>query len=172
MAAPRTAAPKTAAEVTRADVEAFLYHEAELLDSWRLDEWLGLLTEDAAYYVPPNDVPDGDHRNTLFTVADDINRIRARVKRLQSPEAHAEYPKSRTRRMISNVRITGIADGMVHAAANFVVYRFRRGERVGEYVGRYAYRLVLAEGALRIAERRAILDSEELGSLGSVSFIL
>ena len=158
---------------TRAEVEEFLYHEAALLDEWRLDDWLGLLTDDAAYYVPPNDKPDGDHRDTLFIIADDITRLRARVKRLKDPNAHAEYPHSRTRRMIHNVRITGRNGAALDVAANFVVYRFRRGERVREYVGRYVYRLVAADdGGLKIAERRAILDSEELGRLGSVSFIL
>ena len=165
-------AARSAAGVTRAEVEDFLFREADLLDSWRLEDWLELLTEDAAYYVPPNDVPDGDHRNTLFTIADDIHRIRGRVKRLSSPEAHAEYPKSRTRRLIGNVRITGIDGDILSVAANFVVHRFRRGERVGEFVGHYEYRLAVGADGLKIAERRAILDSEELGSLGSVSFIL
>ena len=32
---------------SRAEVEDFLYHEAALLDEWRLDEWLALLTDDA-----------------------------------------------------------------------------------------------------------------------------
>ena len=162
----------TAETITRADVEEFLYHEAALLDEWRLDEWLTLLTDDAAYYVPPNDKPDGDHRDTLFIIADDIVRLRARVKRLNDPNAHAEYPHSRTRRMIHNVRITGRNGSAIDVAANFVVYRFRRGERVREYVGRYVYRLVAEGNDLKIAERRAILDSEELGRLGSVSFIL
>ena len=49
--------------VTRAEVEDFLYREAALLDDWKLDEWEALLTDDAAYYVPPNDQPDGDHRS-------------------------------------------------------------------------------------------------------------
>lgn len=160
------------AHPTRAEVEEFLYHEAALLDDWRLDEWLGLLTDDAAYYVPPNDKPDGDHRDTLFIIADDIVRLRARVKRLKDPNAHAEYPHSRTRRMIHNVRVTARNGASVDVAANFVIYRFRRSERVREYVGRYVYRLVAADGGLKIAERRAILDSEELGRLGSVSFIL
>ena len=160
------------AEVTRAEIEAFLFEEAALLDAWRLDEWLALLTEDARYLVPPNDVPDGDHRSTLFTIADDIERIRGRIKRLKSSEAHAESPKSRTRRMISNVRITGRSADEIEAEANFVVYRFRRNQRVGEYVGRYVYRLRLVEDGFRIAERRAILDCEELGGLGSISFIL
>ncbi len=162
----------TAREVGRAEIEEFLFREAALLDEWRLDEWLGLLTEDATYRVPPNDAPDGDPADTLFIIADDIARIRGRVKRLASPEAHAEHPKSRTRRMISNVRITGRDGDALNVAANFVVYRFRRDERIGEYVGRYAYVLRVEDAALRIAERRAVLDSEELGRLGSVSFIL
>ncbi len=158
---------------SRAEVEELLYREAELLDSWRLDEWLGLLAPDAGYYVPPNDRPDGDHRDTLFLVADDMARIKARVKRLQSTEAHAEYPRSRTRRMIHNVQVADGDDGSVNVCANFVIYRFRRNAKDREYVGHYRYRLVRDEsGGLKIAERRAILDSEELGALGSISFIL
>ncbi len=162
----------SAREVGRAEIEDFLYHEAALLDEWRLDEWLELLTEDATYRVPPNDAPDGDPADTLFTIADDIARIRGRVKRLASPEAHAEHPRSRTRRIISNVRVTGRDGDHVEVSANFIVYRFRRDERIGEYVGRYAYRLRVDDGGLRIAARSAVLDSEELGGLGSVSFIL
>ena len=162
----------SAREVGRAEVEDFLFDEATLLDEWRLDEWLGLLTDDATYRVPPNDAPDGDPANTLFIIADDIARIRGRVKRLTSPEAHAEHPKSRTRRIVSNVRIAARDGEHLDVAANFVVYRFKRDERIGEYVGRYIYRLRVVDKVLRIAERRAVLDSEELGGLGSVSFIL
>ena len=160
------------AEITRAEVEAFLFEEAALLDAWRLDDWLALLTEDARYLVPPNDVPEGDPRTSLFTIADDIDRIRGRIKRLKSGQAHAEAPHSRTRRMISNVRITAREAGEVEAEANFVVYRFRRNQRIGVYVGRYVYRLRPGQAGLRIAERRAILDCQELGGLGSISFIL
>jgi p-cumate 2,3-dioxygenase beta subunit len=161
-----------AASVTRAEVEDFLYAEAALLDDWRLDDWLALLTEDATYHVPSNDRPESDPRNALFTIADDIARIRARVKRLKDVNAHAESPRSRTRRMISNVRILHAADGKVHAAANFVVYRFRRGSPTREYVGHYRYVLAQTAQGLRIAGRSAILDSTELGALGAVSFIL
>jgi p-cumate 2,3-dioxygenase subunit beta len=158
--------------VSRSEVEDLLYREAALLDEWRLEEWLQLLTEDAAYYVPPNDSPDSDHLTTLFILADDIVRIRERVKRLMSPECHAEYPHSRTRRLISNVRIVGEDGDEVRVAANFVCNRFRRYERVREYIGAYRYVLKRQEGALRIKERRVIIDAHELGSLGAVSFIL
>lgn len=158
--------------VSREAVEDFLYHEAALLDAWDLDAWMDLLTEDARYLVPPNDVPDGDPDTTLFIIADDIDRIRGRVKRLKSADAHAEFPPSRTRRLITNVRILEQGDGELIVTANFSVHRFRRGGKGGEYVGRYIYRLRAAGDGFRIAERRAILDAEELGGLGAVSFIL
>jgi p-cumate 2,3-dioxygenase beta subunit len=158
--------------VTRAEVEDFLYHEAALLDDWKLTEWQALLTDDAAYYVPPNDQPEGDHRTTLFLVADDRERIRQRIIRINDPNCHAEYPKSRTRRMISNVRILGVEGDLVTVAANFVCYRYRRYERIREYVGAYRYILKRAGDGFRIKERRVLIDAHELGSLGSVSFIL
>ncbi len=158
--------------VSRAEVEDLFYHEAELLDAWKLDQWLKLLTEDAAYYVPPNDKPDADHRFTLFTIADDIVRLRERIIRLKDPNCHAEYPPSRTRRLITNVRIATVDGDTITASANFSIHRFRRGGTHQEFVGQYRYRLRRQGGLLKIAERRAILDAEELGALGSVSFIL
>src|ERR1700687_326445 len=142
-----------ASTVSRAEVEDLFYQEADLLDSWRLDEWLELLTDDAAYYVPRSDKPDADARYTLFTIADDIVRLRERVIRLKDPNCHAEYPPSRTRRLITNVRITAVADEMISAAADFAIHRYRRGGAHQEFVGRYQYRLRRQAGMLKIAER-------------------
>jgi p-cumate 2,3-dioxygenase subunit beta len=166
-------APLNATELTtRAQVEDFLYHEAALLDEWRLDAWQELLTDDACYYVPSNDQPQSDHRHALFLIADDRERIRQRIIRVQDPNCHAEYPKSRTRRMIANVRILAVEGDLITVAANFVCYRFRRYERVREYVGAYRYLLRRVDGGFRIKERRVLIDAHELGGLGSVSFIL
>jgi p-cumate 2,3-dioxygenase beta subunit len=158
--------------VTRAEVEDFLFMEADLLDEWKLDEWLALLTEDAEYFVPSNDALQGSHRTTLFTIADNAERIRQRVIRVSDPNCHAEFPKSRTRRLISNVRIIETSEDSLTITANFVCYRYRRHERIREYVGKYRYVLRQSEAGLRIRERRVFLDAHELGSLGSVSFIL
>jgi p-cumate 2,3-dioxygenase beta subunit len=158
--------------VTRAEIEDFLYQEAALLDEWQLDEWQKLLTDDACYYVPSNEQPGSDHHRALFLIADDRERIRQRVIRVLDPNCHAEYPKSRTRRMISNVRILEIENDLISVAANFVCYRFRRYERIREYVGSYRYLLRRAGDSFRIKERRVLIDAHELGSLGSVSFIL
>ena len=35
----------------RLDVEDFLFHEAELLDNWRLPEWTELYSNDARYEI-------------------------------------------------------------------------------------------------------------------------
>ena len=157
-------------DVTRSEVEDFLYEEAALLDAWKLDEWLALLTEDATYRVPSNDRPESDPKTALFMIADDIRRIRARVTRLKDPHAHAEHPRSRTRRMISNVRI--VERTPLRVEANFIIHRFRGNDDMRQYVGRYRYTLDVQNGKLKIKSREAILDAMELASLGTVSFIL
>lgn len=158
--------------LTRTEIENFLYQEAELLDTWQLDAWLTLLTPDAEYLVPSNDCLDGDHRTSLFTIADNAERIRQRVIRISDPNCHAEYPKSRTRRLISNVRIVEQREDETVVTANFICHRYRRYERIREYVGQYRYVLRSTQQGIRIRERRVLLDAHELGSLGSVSFIL
>jgi len=156
--------------VTRGEIEDFLYEEAALLDAWKLDAWLQLLTEDAFYRVPSNDRPQSDPRGALFAIADDISRIRSRVARLKDRNAHAEFPPSRTRRLISNVRI--VERQPLRVEANFVVHRYRSNDDVRQYVGRYRYLLRKEGGKLKIAGREAVLDAMELASLGAVSFIL
>jgi p-cumate 2,3-dioxygenase subunit beta len=155
----------------RQEVEDLLYREAALLDDWRLEEWLELLTDDAIYEIPPTDVPEGDARNTLFIIADDAVRIRSRVKQLLGKSAWAESPHSRTRRMISNVRVLGAEGDRILATANFAVHRMRY-ESVDTYIGRYDYKLVRVGKDLRIKERRAVLDNEALRPHGKISFIL
>ena len=161
-----------ASSITRAQVEDFLFEEAALLDAWRLDDWLGLLTADVTYRVPSNDAPDASPQDTLFTVADDARRIHERVLRLKDRNAHAEFPHSRTRRLISNVRITACEAEELHIEANFVVYRHRRNGDVRTFVGQYRHVLRVTSAGLRIAQRRAVLDAHELGEMGLLSFIL
>jgi p-cumate 2,3-dioxygenase subunit beta len=156
---------------SRQEVEDLLYKEAALLDEWRLEEWLELLSDDAVYEIPPTDVPEGDARNTLFIIADDAIRIRSRVKQLLGKSAWAESPHSRTRRMISNVRVLGADGDRILATANFAVHRMRY-ESVDTYIGRYDYKLVRVGNELKIKERRAVLDNEALRPHGKISFIL
>ncbi|MDE2765328.1 MAG: aromatic-ring-hydroxylating dioxygenase subunit beta [Chloroflexota bacterium] len=162
----------TAAEqITRQQVEDFLFEEAALLDEWRLYEWLDLFTQECGYYVPPTDVPDGDHHTSLFLIADDRDRLESRVSQLKGRFVHAEYPNSRTRRLISNVRIREASGDTLRVTSNFIVYRMRL-EVTDAYVGRYEHTLVHEDGGLKIKERRAILDLDALRPHGKVSFLL
>ena len=158
------------APALREMVEEFLYQEAALLDAWRLDEWLALFTADGRYFMPTTDLPDGDPRKDLVFIDDDMVRLRARVERLKSRHGHREYPSSRTRRFISNIRIKEEEGGIV-ATSSFLVYRFRMGES-SPYVGRYEHRLRRVNGELKIHHRKAILDLEGLSDHGAVSIIL
>lgn len=160
------------AEFTRDAVQDLFFREAELLDAWDLDGWLELLTDDATYLVPPNDLPDADHRYALFIIADDMVRLKERIIRLKDPNCHAEYPHSRTRRIIGNVQVRNVEGDTATALANFIVYRHRRHEQPRVFSGHYRYKLRRVGTEIKIAERRAVMDAEELGALGGVSFIL
>lgn len=158
-------------DTLRREVETFLYDEAALLDAWDLDAWLTLLTPDVQYVVPTTDLPDGDPRTDLVFIDDDFVRLQGRVRRLNSRHAHREYPSSRTRRFISNVRILSVDGDTLEAEASFIIYRFRSGDAVN-FVGRYQYVLVRTPGGLRIRYRRANLDYEDLRWQGAVSIIV
>src|SRR5947208_10317726 len=142
------------AGISREEVEDFLYTEAALLDAWRLDEWLALFTEDARYVVPSTDLPNADPAASLSLIDDDIVRLRGRVARLNSRHAYREFPWSRTRRLITNVQITGQEGDDLLVTAAFIVYRFRN-EQAHPFVGRYLYCLTRVSGALKIRSRRA-----------------
>jgi p-cumate 2,3-dioxygenase beta subunit len=157
----------------RERIEDFLFAEAEMLDAWKLTEWSALFTDDGRYEVAPLGVDDPETLNPaeiLFLIADDTTRIEQRAVRLLKKTAHAEYPRSRTRHMVSNIRIDRDGDDILTSSV-FVVYRVRRAE-VMTYMGRYLHRLREVDGALRIVSKRACLDLEALKPQGTLSIIL
>jgi p-cumate 2,3-dioxygenase beta subunit len=162
---------KLAALLLEREVEDFLVREAALLDEWRLDDWLDLFTEDARYMVPATDMPTADPKETLAIINDDMARLRGRVERLKSRHAHREFPWSRTRRFVTNVRIKDINGEEIHANASFLVYRIRSGH-VDPLIGSYVYTLRRVAGLLKIAARKAVLDLEALRPHGTLSIIL
>jgi p-cumate 2,3-dioxygenase subunit beta len=153
------------------EVEDFIVREAAMLDEWRLDDWLALFTDDARYMVPSTDIPGGDPKETLGIINDDMARLRGRVERLKSRHAHREFPWSRTRRFITNVRIKEINGEEIIINAAFLVYRIRSGQ-VDPLIGSYIYTLKRMDGALKIAVRTAVLDLEALRPHGTLSIIL
>ncbi len=159
------------ATVTRQEVEDFLFREAALLDEWRLDEWLGLFEPGATYEVPTTDRPDEDPRRSQYYVWDDYELLAARVRRLKSKHAHAENPHSRTRRLVTNVRVGTPGGGTVPVYAAFLIYKIRDGN-VDQFVGRYEHMLAVGGEGLLFRKRRAVLELEVLRPGGRLSFIL
>jgi p-cumate 2,3-dioxygenase subunit beta len=158
--------------ITRNDVEEFLFREAAMLDRWQLDEWLALFTDDAVYHVPTvGTAPEVGPENTLFYIADDRARLRERVIRLKKKGAHVEWPRSRTRHMVSNVLIEGRSEGEVMVSAAFAVHRFKNAA-ADTYVGSYRYRLAVSPQGLRIREKRSMLDMDALRPHGRISILL
>ncbi|HVA14898.1 MAG TPA: aromatic-ring-hydroxylating dioxygenase subunit beta [Stellaceae bacterium] len=155
----------------RREIETFLYEEAELLDSWRLTEWAELFTEDAISRAPALDDAARDPDNSIFLVNDDLPRIKSRARQLLGDTAWAENPRSQTRRLITNVRVTAIEGDAVRATANFLVQRCRM-ERIITYVGQYRYKLVRHQASFKIAERIVLLAQDTLRSQGVMSIIV
>lgn len=131
--------PSTA-ETTH-EIERFLFMEADLLDDWRFTDWLDLLADDLHYWAPVREnrlyrerkketaAPGG----SAYFEETRANMVQ-RVERLATHMAWAEDPPSRTRHLITNVRVfdTG-TPGEYAASSNFAVYR-TRGERDEDYI--------------------------------------
>jgi p-cumate 2,3-dioxygenase subunit beta len=160
--------------LTRAEAEDFLFHEAELLDDWRLPEWAELYTEDAVYEVtsPTNlDPVNADAANSLFLISDRIDRIRGRANRLMKKTAHAEYPRSKTRHMVSNVRVVSATDDQVLLRTNFAVFRTKE-DNASIFMGEAHHALVKQGNSLKISRKRCILDLNSLYNQGRLTIIL
>jgi p-cumate 2,3-dioxygenase beta subunit len=160
-------------DFTRSRIEDFLYHEASLLDDWKLDEWLALFTDDARYEVPATDLPrDASPETNLFYIADDAYRLNERVKRLHKKTAHSEFPRSKTRHVVSNVRVLESDATGCRVSVAFVTYRTKDGH-TDTYIGSSDYRIVaVADGSLRIRHKRCVLDLDSLRPHGRVSILL
>jgi 3-phenylpropionate/cinnamic acid dioxygenase small subunit len=164
----------------REAVEDFLYHEAELLDERRFREWLDLFADDAVYWMPvrnnrlagPDAVgaelaPPGG--NAYFE--DDKAALRLRVERLYTGSAWAETPPSRTRHLVTNVRVKRQERAELEVHSSFVVYRTRLEHDRDLYVGARVDRLRRVGDSFQIAHRTIILDQAILDAKNISTFL-
>jgi 3-phenylpropionate/cinnamic acid dioxygenase small subunit len=169
-------------EATIREVEQFLYREARLLDERRFHEWLELLTDDVRYWMagrsnrypksskaiaildPDRYVEDDLPREDELAILDeDKTTLKARVARLDTGMAWAEDPPSRTRHLITNIEIEpGETGSDLKAYSNFIVYRSRSETEQDFYVGARRDVLRRVDGALKIADRKCIIDQNVL----------
>lgn len=154
-------------------VEDFYYLEAELLDNRKLRQWFDLLTDDIRYWMPirhnpserPEDVTDELSKpGEGFYFDDDKQSLRIRVERAYARNAWAEMPPSRTRHLVSNVRIKGDDGSEIEAHSNFIVYRTRMETDQDMFVGERRDVLRRVGDGFKIAKRTIILDQAVLAA--------
>lgn len=177
---PSTSTVRTTVDhVVQHKIEQFLYYEASLLDSWRLEDWLGLLAEDLHYFMPiRSDRSARDHEKALtgpdaIAIFDDNkSSMTMRVKKLASGAAWAEEPRSRIRHLISNVQaFEGERPGCFTVVSAFIVYRNRSGRQVDIFAGerRDELRELGQTKRLEISKRTVLVDQTTLLS-SNISF--
>jgi len=155
----------------RRQIEDFYYLEAELLDDRKLREWFELLTEDIRYWMPirhnelerPAELAQELSRpGEGYYFDDDSKSLKIRVERAYSKIAWAEVPPSRTRHLITNVRVKKDDGKEVEVDSNFLVYRTRMETDKDLFVGTRRDLLRRSGESFKIARRTIILDQAVL----------
>jgi len=141
-------------------VENFLNREARLMDENAYQEWLGLWADDDIRYWVPGSAEETEPSREISIIYDDRKRLEARVKRLASGYAFAQDPKSRMRRIVSNLEFDEAADGTVTAWSNFVLGEFRRGTQ-DVFIGRTLHKLRPEADSFRILLKKVLLINSE-----------
>lgn len=160
-------------------VEAFIYRETFLADENRYEEWEELWADDGTYWVPL--LPWDDPYQDSSIVFDNRRRIGIRVRQLVEGRRPTQTPKSRLRRVVSNVELVGEGDlGLpepldqshwdLGAFANFVGVEAKDGRR-NLVAGRTLYGLRSVEGGFRLVLKRVELVDSDL-PLRTLSFLI
>ncbi len=144
--------------VDHEQVRQFLYYEAQLMDEHRYDEWLALWADGALYWVPSNR-DEVDPKREISLIYDDSVRLQLRIARLKSGFAHAQEPKSRMRRLISNIVIEEAA-GEVVVSSNFLLAELRRGKQ-DLFAGRTTHRLRPHDGSFKMKAKKVVLINND-----------
>jgi benzoate/toluate 1,2-dioxygenase beta subunit len=136
--------------------EAFLIHEARLLDDAHFDDWLALFTPDAHYWVPSQPNQESPYE-TVSLMYDDRRLLETRVRRLADPRIYSQEPRSRTSRIVTNVTIEpGNGEPGRLVRSKFILIEYRR-ETQRLFAGTYLHRLVGDGEDMRIAVKRVDL---------------
>lgn len=151
-------------------IEQFYYYEAALLDDRKFYEWLDLLSDDLEYWMPirmTRTRADMDHEfvklggHAYFD--DDKDLIAMRVKKLYTGCSWGEDPPSRTRHLISNIRILNkISEKEIEVSSNFHIYQSRLSDEESSWFGRREDYLRKVADRWLVVRRHIFLDHVRL----------
>lgn len=156
-------------------IEAFLYHEAELLDERRYEEWLALLADDIRYWMPMRrNVKFGELEREFTRAGLDTNwfdegkdTLTRRVQQILTGVHWAEEPLSRLCHMVSNVQLLDVKPSVMEPAevtvkCRFLIYRNRVETETDLLVGKREDVLRRQDGQWHICQRKIVLDQNVL----------
>ncbi|GAB7003714.1 3-phenylpropionate/cinnamic acid dioxygenase subunit beta [Nocardioides sp. AN3] len=168
---------KLAAMYLQYEVEKFYTHEAALLDHQRFEEWVELFTDDATYFMPIRRTVPRRNLSREFTKPgemaffdDDKATLVGRVQKLGTGTAWAEDPPSRTRHLVTNVRIVEDSGEELTVETCFHLYRTRLKSEIDEWIGRREDVLRRTDAGFRVARRHIFLDQTILLSQNLSNF--
>lgn len=150
-------------------VEQFLFLEADCMDRHAYTEWLALWDEDPLYWVPCN-ADDTDPTKRISLIYDRREQIEQRIRRLEGRHAHAQDPRSRLTRIISNVRIHEASGAEVVAASNFVLGELRMDSQV-TWFGRNLHTLTRHGDGFRMKQKKVVLLNND-SPMGNLQFLI
>ena len=157
------------------EIEDFLYHEADLLDERRYEDWLALVAEDVRYWMPMRrNVKVDDLEREYTREGRDISwfdegkdTLTRRVRQIQTGIHWAEEPVSRISHLVSNIQLIDVNPSAAEPAevsvrCRFLVYRNRVETETDILVGKREDLLRRAGDGWRIARRKIVLDQSVL----------
>jgi 3-phenylpropionate/cinnamic acid dioxygenase small subunit len=149
----------------------FLNREAELLDDNRIREWFDEMIDQSIDYRVPIRVTRSREEGPGFSfqgwhMFEDFGSLEARVERLETEYAWAEDPPSRTRRLVSNIRVkAGEAEEEIEVKSNFLIYRGRYDSPDYSLIpGEREDVLLRQNGTLKLRKRMVLFDQATLGT--------
>jgi biphenyl 2,3-dioxygenase beta subunit len=170
-------ADRVAAMVRQHEVEQFLYDEAALLDAHRYLEWLDLFAEDAIYWMPIRRTVMQRETDREFTKPNEMaffndtkKLLAGRVQKLGTGRSWAEDPPSRTRRLITNVRVVDDDGAELGVESNFLLYRTRLNSQEDSWIGSRQDRLRRVADSFQIVNRTIRLEETVLQSRNLSNF--
>lgn len=153
------------------EISDFLFHEANLLDERRYQEWLDLLADDYQYSVPLRmnvEFADADSRgqtkagSELCWFDEPKTTVELRVMQLATGVHWAEEPVSRVSHLVTNLRIEEVTMPTVKVSSRFLVYRNRVADETDFFVGRRTDVVRKTDNGWQIAKRHLLLDQTVL----------
>ena len=145
-------------------VSKWLFHEAELLDSFCEAEWLETMVDPSISYQVPlrqttRRVAGQGFVENAYHLDETFGSLKTRIARLQTDYAWGEDPPARARHFVSNIKLGARQAGGIEVRSSVLLSRTRGDQPNPALIAGDRHDLLLDhEGGFRLARRTVFLD--------------